>query len=387
MKKLVIKIGSQLITNEQLQLNQKMIESIAVQVARLLEAGKQVVLVSSGAVASGRSAKTLVGPFSLVPDQQDPDLLREQILAAVGQPRLMRVYRRMFEQQQPSVEAAQILATRADFADRKRYVSLRTVVENLVRLGIIPIFNENDVLSTEELDFSDNDQLACMISAMIDADLLLILTDVPGLLDKHPDEGGRLIERVEDPDSVRELVHPRKKKEGVVSKGGMLSKIEAADLITKLGIPMRIASGYEKDVISRIVLQSENLGTLFPAQGKRLSRKKTWISAGAATRGKVVVSTFLADRLRKKHVASILLRGVESLGEEEYHPEKKETFEEGDVVEVLDVDGTQLGRGQVRISADALRVAIAEERVKDRAGTRTPGGEKIVIHYDYFVFE
>ncbi|PIQ80407.1 MAG: glutamate 5-kinase [Parcubacteria group bacterium CG11_big_fil_rev_8_21_14_0_20_41_14] len=386
MKKLVIKIGSQLLTDKQMQLNQIMIESIAVQVAELLKSGKQVVLVSSGAVASGRSAKTLIGPFSLVPDQQDPDLLREQILAAVGQPRLMRVYRRMFEKQNPPIEAAQLLVTRADFADRKRYVSLRTVVENLVRLGIVPIFNENDVLSTEELDFSDNDQLACMVSAMIDADLLLTLTDVPGLLDKHPDEGGKLIKQVENPESVRALAHPRKKKEGVVSKGGMLSKIEAADLITKLGIPMRIASGYEDKVITRIAAQDENVGTLFPVHGRKLSRKKIWISAGAAVTGRISVSTFLADRLRKKHVASILLRGVESLGGEEQNPEKKETFTEGDVVEVLDMDGTVLGKGQVRMGADELRDAILAERAKNSAGTRTPGGEKIVIHYDYFVF-
>jgi len=385
METIVVKIGSQLLTSKQHQLNQGMIEGIAAQVSDLLKEGKHVVMVSSGAVASGRSVPLLAGPFSLSSDQQDPDLLREQILAAVGQPRLMRAYKNEFGRRK--IVTAEILVTRADFADRDRYISLRTVVQNLINLGIVPIFNENDVLSTEELDFSDNDHLACMVGAMIDADLLLSLTDVPGLLDRHPDEeGAKLIEEVEDPKSFRSLASFSNKNKGVLGKGGMLSKLEAASLITELGIPMRIASGYEDNVITRIVLGNEKLGTYFPAKEKRLSRKKIWIRTGAATTGKIVVSTYLADLLRKKHVASILLHGVESLGNEEKNSEKQEIFKKGDVVEVVDTDNIVLGKGQIKMDAEELRIKVKEQHVRNVAGTRTAGGEKIVIHYDYFVF-
>lgn len=373
--KIIIKIGSSLLTGAGNQLNLEMIEKIAAEVSELKRAGKQAVIVSSGAVASGRTAPALQGNFPVAVDKQSPAaVLREQILAAVGQPTLMRAYQRVF--QNYGIVCAQILVTRADFADRDRYLSLRTVVANLLQLDIVPIVNENDVLSTEELDFSDNDQLGCMMAAMLGAERLLILTNVPGVMDRSPgDQAAQIVPEVKEINAAKGLAHDSDKDR--LGKGGMLSKLEAADLITSLGIPMYIASGYEPRIITRLVLAGERLGTYFPAVGKKLSSRKAWISAAAASKGKITVSTYLADLLRQRYVASILLRGVEEVAE-------TETFKKGDIVSLCDIDGTVLGRGETRYDAEQLR-----EQLRQRASQsqeRSAGGEKIVIHYDYFIF-
>ena len=371
--KVVIKIGSRLLANEDLGLNLRLINEVCAQVAQLKRAGKQVIIVSSGAVASGRSVETLRGDFPVSSGSQNPHLLREQILAAVGQPKLMRAYNHEFEKY--GITMAQLLVTRADFADRSRYLSLRTVVDNMLLLGIVPIFNENDSLSIEELDFSDNDQLSCMVAAMIEAHLLIIMTDVPGVLNDQK----KIIAHVSDVDDVRHYVGIQDSASSVVTKGGMQSKLDAADLITSLGIDMRIISGHELNGIVRVAADGEHIGTYFPANGKKLSKRKAWIGAGAVERGQIVVSTFLADLLRKRHVASILLRGVEKV-------DKRQTFKQGDVIRVCDIDGTVLGKGEARMSADDLRQAVKESHARDAGAERTSGGEKIVIHYDYFVF-
>lgn len=372
---IVIKIGSRLLASVDNQLNLEMIENIAAEVSALGQAGKRVAIVSSGAVASGRTILALRGDFSMPGDKRSAKILREQILAAVGQPSLMRAYQRLFQER--GLVCAQILVTRADFANRERYLNLRGVVTNLLRLDIVPIVNENDVLSTEELDeldFTDNDQLGCMMAAMISPERLLILTNVPGVMDRFPDDpAAKILPEVTEVAAARELIHD---KDSGVGKGGMASKLEAADLVTSLGIPMQIVSGYEPRVITRVLLEGERLGTFFPAQGRKVSSRKAWIGTAAASRGRIAVSTYLADLLRERHVASILLRGVDFVGPDQ-------AFKAGDVVTVFDDNNQELGRGEVRYSAEELRQLVRE---RDKQPERTAGGEKLVIHYDYFVF-
>lgn len=372
---IVIKIGSRLLTSGDNQLNLKMIEKIGAEVSALRQAGKHVTIVSSGAVASGRTTPALSGDFPVPGDKRSAKILREQILAAVGQPRLMRAYQGLF--QECGLVCAQILVTRADFANRERYLSLRGVVTNLLKLGIVPIVNENDVLSTEELDeldFTDNDQLGCMIAAMLSPELLLILTNVPGVMDRSPkDPEAKVLPEVTEVAAAKALVHDS---DSGVGKGGMARKLEAADLVTSLGIPMRIVSGYEPRVLTRVLLQGERLGTFFPPQGRKVSSRKAWIGTAAASCGQITVSTYLADLLRERHVASILLRGVDFVGEDQ-------AFKAGDVVTVFDDSSQELGRGEVRYNAEELRQLVRE---RDKQPERTAGGEKLVIHYDYFVF-
>ncbi len=371
-KRIVIKIGSRLIADERRMLNEKFISQLAADIARLRSAQYDVVVVSSGAVSSGR-ALLKTEQINIAAPQGEGRLVQEQVLAAIGQPNLIVAYQKALAPHQ--LLPAQILVTRADFANRERYLSMRTVTENLLRLGAIPIMNENDVLSTEELDFSDNDQLSCMMAAMISAEILIILTDVPGIFDKPPTApGATLLKEVKDIEDLRANVSSTTSS---VGKGGMQSKVATADLITTLGIPMRVANGFDKNVVSRIVLENEPLGTFFPPQGKRLSRRKAWIGAGAASKGEIVVSTYLADLLRNRRVSSILLRGVESVSG---------NFEKGDVVTILDDDGTELGRGIVKYDAKELATHIVERQSSVQESVRTAGGEKIVVHYDYFVF-
>lgn len=372
---IVIKIGSSLLTSADNQLNLEMIENIVIEISALRQAGKHVVIVSSGAVASGRTTPALGSDFPVSGDKRSAKILREQILAAVGQPLLMRAYQLLFKKY--GLVCAQILVTRADFADRNHYLNLRTVVDNLLRLDIVPIVNENDVLSTEELDdldFTDNDQLSCMMAAMIDAERLLIMTNVPGVMDRSPkDPEAKVLTEVTRISEAKGMIQSEISDAG---KGGMESKLEAADLITSLGISMQIVGGYERQAITRVLLKGERLGTFFPAQGRKVSPRKVWIGTAAASRGKIIVSTYLADLLRVRHVASILLRGVDFV-------DPAETFKTGDVVSVFDDNDQELGRGEIRYNADELRRLIQE---RDKQPKRTAGGEKLVIHYDYFVF-
>lgn len=352
-------------------LNQEFISQLAEDIARLRAAQYEVVVVSSGAVVSGRSLlKT--EKLNVAAPHGEGRLVEEQVLAAIGQPNLIVAYQQKLAPHQ--LIPAQILVTRADFADRERYLSLRTVTENLLRMGAVPIVNENDVLSTEELDFSDNDQLSCMMAAMLSAEILVVLTDVPGIFDKPPDTpGASLLKEVMDIDALKRSIGAGTNS---VGKGGMRSKVATADLITMLGIPMRVAGGYDKGVVSRIVLDGEPLGTFFPPQGKRLSRRKAWIGAGASSKGEIVVSTYLADLLRDRRVSSILMRGVESISG---------NFEKGDVVTILDDDGVELGRGIVRNSSQELAARIEQRKSAGEEAVRTAGGDKIVVHYDNFI--
>jgi len=373
MDTIVVKIGTRLITQEDGQFNRDVLGHLLAEVAELRQAGKKVVIVTSGSVGAGRISEQLRGSFSVDRGGTFDALMREQVLAAVGQPKLMAFY--VTELRKHNLNCAQLLVTRADFEDRDKYVSLRTVAHNLLQLGIVPIFNENDVLSTEELDFSDNDHLACMVTAMLVADQLIILTNVPGVYD--PQAGlteARLLEEIQD---VSEVLAGVSKQPDVMGRGGMRSKLLAAVFITAMGFPMHIASGLAEHTLSRIVLKKEKVGTFFPSTGERMKPKKAWLKLTEGSRGKITVSTYIADVLREKRFASILLAGIESV---------EGVFGKDDVVTVVDESGVELGRGQSRYDSDSLRREVEAYQHSPESQERVAGGKKIVVHYDYFVF-
>ncbi|MDD4989321.1 MAG: glutamate 5-kinase, partial [Candidatus Pacebacteria bacterium] len=307
-------------------------------------------------------------------------LLREQILASVGQPKLMGLYNEGFGKH--GLSCAQLLTTRSDFADREFYLSLRIVTEELFRHGVVPIFNENDVLSPEELDFSDNDQLALMTAAMILADRLVLLTDVPGVYDRAPNEAGAtLIPEIEDVGAFLDSFEAGKHK----GKGGIQSKLLCAEVITSLGIPMHIASALEKAALSRI-LRGEKLGTFFPTANEREEAKKSWLITSAAGAGKIVVSTILEGKLRQgasqdkkdRKTPSILFAGIEKVSGE---------FNKGDVVEIVGDDNAVLGRGVSRFSSNELRTEVARyEALPNEKQARVRTAETIAVHANDFAF-
>lgn len=379
MKRIVVKIGSAVLTDRAGGLKQEAIAKLVEEVAGLRKAGHEVVLVSSGAVSLGRSVSQLAGEFTVASNPHSKRLLREQVLASVGQPKLMALYNAEFEKR--GLHCAQLLTTRADFADRTFYLSLRSVTETLLRHGVVPIFNENDVLSPEELDFSDNDQLALMTAAMVLADQLVILTDVPGVYDRPPQEvGAKLLPEIKD---VGEFLESLKTGDHR-GKGGIKSKLLCAEVATSIGIPTNIASGSETKPLTRI-LEGEPVGTFFPAISNREEPIKAWLRTAAAISGQIVVSTYLAEILRKgpgpdSRTRSIIFAGIEEI---------KGDFPQKSVVEIADDKGHVLGRGQTRFSSTELRDKVAWYRrlsSDDRKLAKKGSDWVFAIHANEFVF-
>lgn len=332
----------------------------------------EVALVSSGAVSAGRA---VVDPASFTVNAQtlhyNKNIVKEQVLAAIGQGTLIGIYKKLFHAHH--AECAQILTTRRDFAAHDEYLSLKTVTETLLRMNICPIFNENDVLSPAELDFSDNDQLAYMVAAMIGARQVIICTNVDGVYDGPPsDPSSRVITHINDIAAAIRRVDDGES----TGKGGMRSKLQSADVVTSLGIAMRIVNGHVPHVLAR-VLDGEQIGTYFrPKRGEKSTLKK-WLATAAVENGDIVVSTFLADRLRAKNVCSILFVGIEDI---------RGNFRAGDTVRVCDTRHTVLARGRVRYDADALREQVqAYKNLSATQKAQTPTAETIAVHYDYLV--
>ena len=374
MKRIVVKIGSRVLTDKNGFLNGDVITRFVDDIVRIrADFGIETILVSSGAVSAGRAVLPM-SSFSV--DAQavhyDKKILKEQILAAIGQGTMIAQYKKEFHKH--GKECAQILTTRRDFASRAEYVSLKMVTGTLVSLGICPIFNENDVLSPAELDFSDNDQLAYMVGAMVGADHVMIFSDVNGVYDRSPSESdAQVIAQIDDIADVLHLVDDAHSS----GKGGMRSKLQSAEIITSLGIAMRIASGYVENVLYRIA-SGENLGTLFPAKSVSKTNIKKWLTTAAVGNGKIVVSTFLADNLRQKRTSSILFIGIEGI---------EGDFDKDDVVDVCDENGVVLGRGCVRYGAEELREKVERYRhMTDTEKAQIKTAEIIAVHYNYFVF-
>ena len=361
-------------TDENGRFNEAVVEKLVKDIAYIKEKENiEVALVSSGAVALGRAIKPLE-KFEVETSaiKYNKTILKEQILAAVGQPRLMAFYCKEF--QKYKLVCAQILATRAVFADRQAYLSIRTVTESLMKINVIPVFNENDVLSPEELDFSDNDQLASMVAAMLVADKLIVLSNVDGVYNNIGNGSKRqVIPVIEKADNFIKYIDDSKS----LGKGGMKSKLIIADLITSLGVEMHIANGSENKVVSRI-LSGEKLGTYFPAKSKKVKAIKNWLATAAVSRGKIYVSTYLADILKKKQTASILITGIEKI---------EGKFDKSEVVGVYNDNKKLLGRGLARYSSKDMEQKIAWYNKKsDNEKAKIKAADIVAVHYDYFSF-
>ncbi|MBI4779583.1 glutamate 5-kinase [Candidatus Falkowbacteria bacterium] len=373
-QRIVIKIGSKILTDENGHFNKSVVENLVKDIAYIKEKENlEIALISSGAVALGREIKPLE-KFEVETSaiKYNKAILREQILASIGQPRLMAFYCGEFKKHK--LACAQLLATRAVFADREAYLSIRTVTESLMKLNVIPIFNENDVLSPEELDFSDNDQLASMVAAMLVADKLIVLSNVDGVYNNLGNGTKRqVISMIEEANNFIKNIDDSKS----LGKRGMKSKLIIADLITSLGVDMHIANGSENKVISRIV-GGEKLGTFFPAKSKKVKAIKNWLATAAVSRGKIYVSTYLADILKEKQTASILITGVEKI---------EGKFDKGEVVGIYNENKKLLGRGLARYSSREIEQKIVWYNKKsDNEKAKIKAADIVAVHYDYFSF-
>ena len=336
--RIVAKFGTSLLTAGSDHLNQDIMSSLVDQVAQLHKRGLELLVVSSGAIASGRYKLGLTKEIKGIPFKQ--------VLASVGQSRLMQVYEQLFGQH--NITVAQALLTKADLSDRAGYLNARNTLLALLELRVLCIVNENDVVAVDEIQeakFGDNDNLSAMVANLVDADLLLILTDTAGLYtaDPHRDPDARLISQVERIDSeIERLAADTPRRSGV---GGMITKLEAAKLATTSGVTVVIADGRESEIISRLAA-GEAVGTRFLPTASKLESRKRWMLSGLSTKGKLVVDSGAALAL-KKQKRSLLAAGIKQVEGE---------FQRGDIVNIYDPQGSRLGCGITNYSSDDVNI-------------------------------
>jgi glutamate 5-kinase len=336
-RRLVVKVGSALVTNEGRGLDPKAISQWGEQIARLRVLGKDVVMVSSGAIAEG------IKRLGWATRPSEIHLL--QAAAAVGQMGLAQVYETSFRTH--GLQTAQVLLTHEDLADRRRYLNARSTLLTLLEHGVVPIINENDTVVTDEIKFGDNDTLGALVANLIDADALVILTDQSGLYTADPrkDPQAQLLPRVTAGDPQLERMAGGAGTS--IGRGGMITKVLAAKRAAHGGACTVICSGRETDVLVRLA-QGESVGTEFVAQTPRLAARKQWLADHLQTRGMLTLDAGAARALQHDGKSLLPIGVVEVAGD----------FERGDVVAVLDPDGAEIARGLVNYGAsDARRIA------------------------------
>jgi glutamate 5-kinase len=347
---IVVKVGTRVLTGPDGLLDAARIESLGRQFDALLATGRRVVLVSSGAVGAG------MGRMGLSTRPQE--LAHLQAVAAIGQSCLIEAYERSLRSK--NRHAAQVLLVADDLQDRTRYLNIRNTLRALLDYGAIPIINENDTVSVEELrtSFGDNDRLAALVTTLLGADLLVLLSDVDGVFDRHPSEpGASRLDRVETIDAgVESLARDRL---GGLSKGGMASKIAAARIATEAGSHCIIASGRDDRVLESIV-DGQPIGTLFVGRGVTMPAWKRWLGWSADSRGRIFVDPG-AQQAVIVQGRSLLAAGIRRL---------EGSFATGDVVSLAGEDGREFARGLVNYpEADLKRIAgLKTEQIAGELG-------------------
>ncbi len=331
-RRIVVKLGTGLITGGAGRLDADIMSALVAQIAELHRRGLEIIVVSSGAMSAGRERLGLSRKIRGIPFKQ--------VLCSVGQSRLMHVYEELFGRY--DIPVAQALLTKSDLSDRAGYLNARNTLMALLQLRVVCIVNENDVVAVDELNsarFGDNDNLSAMVANLVDADLLLLLTDTAGLhtADPRRDPTARLIPRVEKIDRSIERLADRA---GSLGIGGMVTKIEAAKLATASGVTVVIADGREPDVIPRLAA-GEEVGTRFLPSAEGLESRKRWMLCGLSVRGRVVVDPGAAVALRKQN-RSLLAAGIKEVSGK---------FERGDMVDIYDAGGNHLGCGLANYSS------------------------------------
>ncbi len=352
MKRLIIKIGSNILADEKAGLNTKRISSLAKDISALQDKGYEVVVVSSGAVAAGMMKLGLT--------EKPKDIKLKQAAAAVGQSRLMWAYERSFAEFGKKV--AQILLTRDDFSDRKRYINSKNTIMTLLTYGIIPIINENDTVSTDEIKFGDNDNLASLVANIVEAEKLIILSDVDGLYTEDPRQSAKakLIEYVDE--ITPEILKKAGGAGSMVGTGGMYSKILAAKKALSHGIIVHIISGKREGLLIAL-MEGSRSGTMFESSKEKMSSRKGWIAYGSRSKGSIILDEGAVKALVEGG-KSLLPSGIISV---------EGGFDTGDAIHCLDKKGNRIAKGLTNYSSSEI------DKIK---GKKTSDIEKI-LGYKY----
>ena len=338
LRKIVIKLGSVVVVGPGDQPDMAALGSVADSIAALRAGGVQVILVSSGAIGMGRRR---------LPEFKARTIPDRQALAAIGQVGLMHTYKDLFEAR--GFIAAQVLLTRGDMEDRRRYLNARAALDRLLELGAVPVINENDTVTIDELKFGDNDELSALVASKMGADMLVILSSVSGLFDCDPTQAGRgrkaaMVRVVEAPDAAT-LGLAEATRSGL-GTGGMITKLSAMQIAHQAGVHGVIAHGKTPGMIEQI-LSGNFTGTYFaPRGGRKLSGRHRWLAFGRKAAGKRLIIDDGARRALVEGKKSLLPAGVRAIDGD---------FARGDIVEVAGLDGELIGRGLVNYDADVMR--------------------------------
>ena len=362
-RRVVVKVGSALLTNDGRGLDRQMIENLASQICSLVHDGKEVVFVSSGAIAEG----VLRLGWSKRPER----ICELQAAAAVGQMGLVQAYETAFSSQ--GVKTAQILLTHADLSNRERYLNAREALLELLRLGVVPIINENDTVVTDEIKVGDNDTLGALVTNLIEADVLVILTDQRGLYTADPrkDPTAKFVSEASAGDPALEKMAGGAA--STLSKGGMITKILAAKRAARSGSSTVIAYGREENVLPRLA-QGEAIGTQLTAVQAPWHARANWLADQLRAQGLVVLDAGAAQALSEKKT-SLLPVGIKAV---------QGDFVRGDVVGCLAPDGTEIARGLVNYDSAQLRL-IAGRHCDDFAAILGFSGPEEAVHRDNMV--
>lgn len=349
---LVIKVGTNVLTDEAGVIDRTTVSALSHQIIELKKSGLPIILISSGAVGAGRQVLSSISKtLSRVE--------RRQLWAAVGQPKLLQLYMDLFEKS--DIHVAQILATKEDFRDRKHYLHMRNCFRALLNENVIPIVNENDTIAVDELMFTDNDELASLVASMMGASALYILTNVDGVYQGHPaDKNSKILHTISH-DSAPLQVFSQTSSFG---RGGMATKYRMSKQLASTGIDVFIANGKRPNVLTDIY-QGKRIGTHFMAK-HQISSVKKWIAfQDKSAAGSVVVNEGAKSvLLNDEKVASLLPIGIEKI---------INAFEKGDLINIVDQKGKHLALGKAQYGSETLAKHLGQK------------GQKALVHYDYLV--
>jgi len=362
-RRVVVKVGSSTITGANGRVDRDVLARLVGQIARLNEVGDQVVLVTSGAIAAGLEAVEL--------SARPTDMPTLQATAAVGQVRLVEAYSELFGE--AGIVVGQVLLTRQDTGHRQQYLHACNTLSRLLELGIVPVVNENDTTAVDEIKMGDNDHLAALVAVMVHADLVVLLTDIDGLYSADPrsHEGATLVERIED--AYDERLAAAGGPGSAVGSGGMATKVEAARMLMKAGIPIVVCDGSKENVIVDAAAGLP-VGTLFAGGSAALKGRKLWIAYAGRPAGSVSIDAGARDALCLRG-GSLLPAGVTDV---------TGSFVVGDAITVQDADGVVVARGLAAMSAEDLKKVKGLKTGRIREMLPDWDGEE-VIHRDHLV--
>jgi glutamate 5-kinase len=355
-KRVVVKVGSSSLTTLPGGLDSARLSALVDVLGAVRAAGREVVLVSSGAIAAG------LAPLGL--DGRPRDLATAQAAASVGQLRLVQTYADAFARH--DIIVGQVLLTADDLTRRSHFRNARQTVERLLTLGVLPVVNENDTVATEEIRFGDNDRLAALVAHVARADALVLLSDVDGVYDGDPRTGpARLVDTVQGPADLASITLGSAKRNGV-GTGGMATKVEAALIASHAGVPVVVTS----TALAAAALAGESVGTLFPATGRRPSARQFWLRYASRPRGRLVLDDGAVQAVRERH-ASLLAAGITAVSGD---------FLADDPVELVGHDGVVVARGLVAYDARELPALLGR-----KSGDLAPEYRREVVHCDEMV--